>query len=68
MIILSSVANMNNVKNEKYELSPGEIEIKPFSGERFKAVFNIHRTEKTKLLHDRLKRYDDKKYSRKREK
>ena len=59
---------MNNVKNKKYELSPVEIEIKPFSGERFKAIFNIHRIEKTKLLHDRLKTYDDKKYSIKRKK
>ena len=28
----------------------------------------MHRIEKTKLLHDRLKRCDDKKYSRKRKK
>ena len=28
----------------------------------------MHRIEKTKLLHDRLKRYDDKKYSIKRKK
>ena len=28
----------------------------------------MHRIEKTKLFHDRLKRYDDKKHSRKRKK
>ena len=59
---------MNNVKNEKYGLSPEEIEKKSLSGERFETIFNMHRIEKTKLLHDRLKTYGDKKYSRKRKK
>ena len=67
-IILSFAINMNNVKNEKYGLSPEEIFKKSLSGERLKTIFNMHRIEKTKLLHDRLKRYDDKKYSRKRKK
>ena len=35
---------------------------KSLSGERFKTIFNMHRIEKTKLLHDRLDRYDKKKY------
>ena len=59
---------MNNVKNEKCGLSPEEIFKKSLSGERLKTIFNMHRIEKTKLLHDRLKRYDDKKYSRTRKK
>ena len=31
------------------------------SSERFRTVFNTHRKEKAKLLHDRLNRYDKKK-------
>ena len=48
---------MNNVRNKKYGLSPEEIFKKSLSGERLKTVFNMHRIEKTKLLHDRLKIY-----------
>ena len=59
---------MNNVKNEKYGLSHEEIEKKSLFDKRFKTIFNVHRIEKIKLLHDRLKRCDDKKYSRKRRK
>ena len=66
--ILNSAANMNNVKNEKYELSPDEIEKRSISGERFRTIFNMHWIEKTKLLQERLKRYDDKNYFRKKKK
>ena len=59
---------MNNIKSEKYGLSPEEIEKKSLSGERFRTIFNMHRIEKTKLLHDRLDRYDKKKYLAKRRK
>ena len=38
------------------------------SSERFRTVFNTHRKEKAKLLHDRLNRYDKKKYGTKRRK
>ena len=59
---MNSANNMNNIKSEKYGLSPEEIEKKSLSGERFRTIFNMHRIEKTKLLHDRLDRYDKKKY------
>ena len=47
---------MIDVKNEKYGLSPEEIEKKKksLSGERFKTIFNMHRIEITKLLPDTL--------------
>ena len=64
-IISNSAANMNKVKNEKYRLSPEETEKKSISVGRFRTVFNMHRIEKAKLLHEMLKRFDDKKYSRK---
>ena len=64
-IILSSASNMNNTQNEKYGLIPEEIEQKSLSNERFRTIFNMHQIEKTKLTHERLKRYDDKKYNRK---
>ena len=67
-IILNSRNNMNNIKSEKYGLSPEEIEKKSLSGERFRTIFNMYRTEKTKLIHDRLGRYDKKKYLAKRKK
>ena len=57
-IILNSAMNMNNLKSQKYELSPEQIEKISLAGERFKTIFNIHRIEKTKKLHDRLDRYD----------
>ena len=57
-IILNSAMNMNNLKSQKYELSPEQIEQISLAGERFKTIFNIHRIEKTKKLHDRLDRYD----------
>ena len=59
-IILNSAMNMNNLKSQKYELSPEQIEQISLAGERFKTIFNIHRIEKTKKLHDRLDRYDKK--------
>ena len=64
-IILSSASNMNNTQNEKYGLIPEEIEQKSLSNERFRTIFNMHQIEKTKLTHERLKRYDDKKYKTK---
>ena len=59
---------MNCVLNEKYGLSPNEIEKKSLSREKFRTLFNFHRIERTKTLHDRLDRYDKKKYGAKRKK
>ena len=47
---------MNNMKSEKYGLSTEEIEKQSLAGEQFKTIFNVHRIEKTKKLHDRLDR------------
>ena len=44
----NSVLNMNNMKSEKYGLSPEEIEKRSLAGEQFKAIFNMHRIEKSK--------------------
>ena len=67
-IVLGSADNINNVQREKYGLTPKEIEKKSISNERFRAIFNIHWIERTKLVHDRLNRYNKKKYDRKKKK
>ena len=67
-IIQNSALNMNNMKSEKYGLSPEEIERRSLASEQFKTIFNMHRTKKTKKLHDRLDRYDKKRYAAKRKK
>ena len=64
-IVLSSDDNINNVQREKYGLTPEEIEKKSISNQRFRTIFNIHWIERTKLVHDRLNRYNKKKYDRK---
>ena len=56
------------MKSKKYGLFPEEIEKRSLAGERFKTIFNMHSIEKTKRLHDRLARYDKKRYSAKRKK
>ena len=43
-------------------------EKKSLSSERFRTLFNFHRTERTKLVNDRLDTYDKKKYKAKRRK
>ena len=65
-IIQNSALNMNLMKSEKYGLSSEEIERRSLTGERCRTVFNMHIIEKTKKLHDRLDRYDKKRYSAKR--
>ena len=60
---------MNNVPSEKYGLTPEETEKKTsISNERFRTIFNMHRTERIKLIHDRLNRHDKNKYDRKKNK
>ena len=62
---------MNSVQSEKYGLSTDEIEKKSLSSERFRTLFNFHRTkkkQKKKLANNRLDRYDEKKYKAKRRK
>ena len=67
-IIKNSALYMNNRKSIKYGLSPEEIERGSFAGEQFKTIFNMHRIDKTKKLHDRLDRYEKKRYLAKRKK
>ena len=55
-IIKTSSENMNILLNEKYGLSPNEIEKNSLSSERFRALFNFHKIKQTKKLHDRLDR------------
>ena len=52
---------------KKYELTPEETEKKFISNERFRTIFNMHRTERTKLIHDIRNRYDKKKKKKMRE-
>ena len=59
---------MNNTLNKKYGLISEEFEQKSLSKERFRIIFNMHQIEKTKLTHERLKRYDNNKYNRKKKK
>ena len=40
---------MNNVVNEKYGISPNDIEKKSLSSKKFKTLFNFHRIECTKI-------------------
>ena len=61
-IIKNSTLDMSLMKSVKYGLSPEEIERTSLVSEKF----NIHRLQKTKKLHDRLDRYDVRKYSTKR--
>ena len=65
-IIQNSVLNMNTRKSEKYGLSPEEIERRSLASERFKTISNIHRIDKTKRLHERLDRYNRRRYTSKR--
>ena len=66
--IPTSVENMNSVLNEKYGISPNDIEKKSLSSEKLRTLFNFHRIEKIKQVNDRFNRYDRKKYSAKRRK
>ena len=60
-IITTSAENMNSVLNEKYGISPNDIEKKSLSSEKLRTLFNFHRIEKIKQVNDRLDRYDRKK-------
>ena len=65
-IITNSALNMNTMKSGKYGLSPEEIERLSLPSEKFKTIFNMHRIDKTKRLHERLDRYGRRRYTSKR--
>ena len=67
-IIEIATANMNIQTSKKYGIPPEEIERKALSSERFRAVFNMLRLEKTQKVNQRQDRYDREKYSQKRKK
>ena len=67
-IIEISTANMNILPSKKYKFSPEEVEKKSIENEKFKAVYNMHRLEKTSKLNIRQDRYDKKEYNKKRKK
>ena len=66
--ILKSAANMNSVISKKYGLSPEEVETRSLSDKKFRALFHFHRIEKTRQVHERLNRYNKKKYRCKKKK
>ena len=59
---------MNNVKIEKYKLTPNEIEKKSLENQRFRTEFNFERIKMSKKNSDWLDRYDRKLYFRKKKK
>ena len=67
-VVLESAANMNNVLSKKYGLIQQDIETRSLSDEKLRTLFNFHRIEKTRQVHERLNRYDKKKYRYKRKK
>ena len=52
---------MNNVKGEKYGISPNVIEEKSLSSQRFRTLSNLKKIESSKNVSDRLDKYDRKK-------
>ena len=59
---------MNIHPSKKYGFSPEEVESRALRSERFRTLYNMHRIEKTDKLNQRQDRYDQKKYSKKRNK
>ena len=52
--------NMNNVRSEKYNISPNEIKKRSLASKQFKTLFNFERIKKSKQIPDRLDKYDKK--------
>ena len=71
-IIKQSAKNMNNVKSEKYGISPNvneeEEEEKSLSSQRFRTLFNFKRIERSKNVSGRLDKYSRKNYIAKKKK
>ena len=67
-IIKQSVENMNNVRSEKYNISPNEIKKRSLASKQFKTLFNFERIKKSKQIPDRLDKYDQKKIRQKKQK
>ena len=69
-IIKQSAKNMNNVKSEKYGISPNvnEDEEKSLSNQRFRTLFNFKRIDRSKNVSGRLDKYSRKNYIAKKKK
>ena len=59
---------MNGVKSEKHGISPSDIEKKSLTSERFKTLFNFERIKGSKIICNRLDKYNKKKTLQKRKK
>ena len=55
-----STININIQPSKKYGFSPEEVEKRALQSERFRAVYNMHRLEKTDKLNQRQDRCDRK--------
>ena len=69
-MIEQSAKNMNNVKSEKYGISPNvnEDEEKSLSNQRFRTLFNFKRIDRSKNVSGRLDKYSRKNYIAKKKK
>ena len=67
-IIEMSTANMNIQPSKKDGFSLEEVEKRALESKRFRALYNMHRLDKTQKVNQRQDRYNQKKYSRKRKK
>ena len=59
---------MNIQPSKKYGLSPEEVESHALKSERFRALYNMHRIEKTGKLNIRMEKFDQKNTQKKRKK
>ena len=66
--VKQSAENMNNVKSQKYGRSSNVIKEKSLYNEKFRALFNFKRIERSKNVSNRLDKYDRKKYAAKKKK
>ena len=66
--VKQSAENMNNVKSQKYGISSNFIKEKSLYNEKFRALFNFKRIERSKNVSNRLEKYDRKKYAAKKKK
>ena len=57
-IIQNSTQDINIMKSIKYCMSPEEIDKRSLASEQFRTVFNMHRIETSRKIHNILDRYD----------
>ena len=63
-IIQNSTQDINIMKSIKYCMSPEEIDKRSLASEQFRTVFNMHRIETSRKIHNILDRYDKNWYSK----